>query len=48
MSASWKIAENAYKVLDTCRTVLTAVFGGMRSADNIKQGGSAGFKPFCG
>lgn len=34
-------------LLHWCRTVLTAVFGGMRSVDNIKHGGSAGFKPFC-
>ncbi|CAL5221862.1 g4123 [Coccomyxa viridis] len=33
--------------LITIGTVLTAVFGGIRAANNIKNGGSAGFKPFC-
>lgn len=37
--------EHVFDVL--CRTVLTAVFGGMRAINDIRHGAPIGFKPFC-
>ena len=37
----------ADKVCCMCSTVLTAVFGGMRAVNNIRDGAPIGFKPFC-